>query len=364
MVEKNPQTKILKMLTDYKTDNLDKLISDDLQTHFYNYKKINLFNKKIKYPLQKIWIRTPKLKVFKPTFPLSDKKNTQVVLSLILSPNLEDIKKFFLFIQGLEEKVKDIIYKKTKNKNLVLKSSISKIQNFPNFLNVNLPYHKINGCYEFLFNIYNHQNKRVNLKSISSGSYVSSFIELSEVWIKYNQTNIEYGFNWNVLQLKIYPEFDFSICLFNDENNSVESKSVYDECYHCLYCPNNHPRTHFCSDEKLGIYENKDNYIFSNKNKNTLGNIGGFIPSIKDLLSVKLKPIKKSNIIQETKILKSLNENIKNELLKKVNERNLKKINKINDKMENMLIEADLEAFGNDIDKEKINDILNLKFIH
>ena len=111
-------------------------------------------------------------------------------------------------------------------------------------------------------------------------------------------------------------------------------------------------------------YWNKDNYIFSNKNKNTLGNIGGFIPSIKDLLSVKLKPIKKSNIIQETKILKSLNENIKNELLKKVNERNLKKINKINDKMENMLIEADLEAFGNDIDKEKINDILNLKFIH
>ena len=48
-----------------KLDKLDNIISDSLQNFTKDYQKINIYNNGLGLPLQKIWLLTPKLKIFK-----------------------------------------------------------------------------------------------------------------------------------------------------------------------------------------------------------------------------------------------------------------------------------------------------------
>jgi hypothetical protein len=193
----------------------------------------------------------------------------------------------------------------TNNKKLKLNSSIKSGGDFPPIMKLKLPCYKTSSnCYEFRFHIYNHLNKRVNIQTINSGLYIKAFIELSEVWIN----DIEIGFNWNVLQLKVYPEFNFNTCLFIDDKVEEHESDKVNECYHCLYCPNQHVRTHYCTNNSIPYIQpplsmTNSNIapppppIISNKsnNNNNVKPISSFIPSVKDLLSVKLKPINKND---------------------------------------------------------------------
>jgi hypothetical protein len=366
---------ISKLMTDYINDDLKGIINDEIQTHGYKYKKINIYNKKIQVPLQKIWIRIPKVKVFKPVFTSNNKQKKSLQLTTILGPKIGKVKKFYFFVKRLEKIVKMLIKKINGcNKNLQVKSAIRSVDNFDPVMNLRLPCKNTDSnCHEFLFHIYNHLNKRVNLDVINSGVYASAYIELSEVWLGEN----EFGFNWNVLQLKLYPNFDFNACLFIDEVIDDKSDDDTNECYHCLYCPNVHVRTHMCNQQIFSAAEKNKiehetqihinysqidkilpppppphilskrtqlpNHQFANKNNNQSSPMV-FSPSVKDLLGVKLRPINKvedcpTDIIKKNNLCNDKTESIKN----------------INKNMKIVLAEIELQMIsnGNRIQTEK-----------
>lgn len=315
------------LVTNYIEDDLSGLVITDKLYHGSSYKKINVYNKLIKTPLQKIWIRMPKVKIFKSTIGLFlDQKS--IPLSVYLAPNIGKVRKFRVFIKKLERKIKKLLGFKNLGK-----SAIKKLDNFPDIFTVKMKSEKVNNCHEFKFHVYNNFNKRVNLTTLKSGTYISAYIELSEVWINGD----DFGFNWSVLQMKVYPEFDFTKCLFLDETDCESEDEQPDECYHCMYCPNKHVRTHFCPSSHPHISNasnaqnsfNFNNFNNSNipppppmnipinnpinitkplpkiptdktnspqNNKNDNEQRSFFVPpSVQDLLSVKLKPVKKNN---------------------------------------------------------------------
>ncbi len=297
-------------LTDYKTDDLTNIINDPIQSTSPVYEKINIYNNNIDSPLQKIWIRTPSLKIFRSVKSPNGRFNRSIPLQLVLNENDKATRKLRIFMRKLEIKVNKLIRELTNNNKIKSKTSLKKIPGFPQIMTVNMPFNKVNDCYEFNFHIYNNLNKRINFDYLESGSFVSAFLELSEVWI----SSVSFGYNWTVKQLKIYPKLDFSKCLFDDidTDNKVEEVTVQEECYHCMYCPNNHIRTHCCSNNLSNhpfTYDQrpKNDYgqqiqppnlpppppIYLNNNTNNNNQtIKKFAPTITDLLNVKLKPIK------------------------------------------------------------------------
>jgi len=350
----NNYSQIKDLLTDFCNDSLDGIIISDFQYHANKYKKINVYNNNVGKSLQKIWIRTPKMKVFKPILSSLFNNNSQSIsLAVLFSPNAGEIKKLYFFIKKLERHILTIIKNKTSQKNIKMKSSIKtsrpadsdKLYNkFPPIMNIKMPFHKTgDNCFDFLFNVYNYLNQRIQIDSINSGSYVSSYIELSEVWINEKK---EFGFNWNILQLKIYPEFDFSLCLFDDEicDEPVSNNQQPNECFHCLYCPNKHVRTHQCMSHNICDFSsNNTSYLpppppppmppislnvnhkkfklnDNNKKKNlTTESPKGIAFSLKDILAVKLRPTKKkdddnnNNINNNDVNINNKNDNNKND---------------------------------------------------
>lgn len=329
--------KILLHMTNYLDDDLKNIINDDMQSYGKKYHKINIYNKNIKIPLQKIWLLLPQVKLFKPVF--FSNNNYSVPLTVVLGPNVGNIKKFYMFIKKLERIITNIIKDITKNKNLQIKSCIRSAEGFPPIMHLKMPCNKINdNCYEFTFHIYNHINKRISLKNIEQGTYTTAFIELSDVWI----SESEYGFNWNILQMKLIPEFNFTTYLFkeNTNNENKTKNNIIEECYHCLYCPNAHVRTHMCVNEnnipipppppplfisqnitkKIKNISNDDTKNLQNDNSHdaeTKTKQKGFAITINDLMSIKLKPVNKKN---ETDTIVTNNDtitNVKNNLVKK-----------------------------------------------
>lgn len=292
-------------LTDFSQDKLYNLLTDDLQSHGYKYHKINIFNKNIDSPMQKIWVRVPKVKIIRPIFASSNSSgnNKSIPMTIILSPNTRTINRFYMFIKRIERRVIKIVHAATDNNKLVIKSSIRSSDGFDPMMCLRLPFRshvdKDDSCFEFSFHIYNHLNKRITPSRIQSGNFISAFIELSEVWIGEK----EFGINWTVLQLKVYPDFNFNICLFDDELEEESTGQYNDECYHCLYCPNQHVRTHMCSSSSLSPPPPPPPPIFNpiithtpssytprtNQSTHQSPSIqpSGFIPSIQDLQSIK-----------------------------------------------------------------------------
>jgi hypothetical protein len=290
------------LLTDY-TSGLPDIVRSDVQNHGPKYKKINVYNRSITTPLQKIWLKTPKMKIFKPTFnPNNDGKS--VSLTILLGPNTANIKKFKNFIKKLEQRIASLL---DLTNDQSIRSSIRSVDGFPDNFTVKMPYVKEGNCYEFLFHAYNDENKRVSVKTLDSGTYVSCYIELTDVWI----SDVEFGFNWNVLQMKLYPEFDFSRCLFVDDETELKPIQQEQECYHCMFCPNKHVRTHYCvnaiqstADVPLlpllplpppppppQILAQKPLQIVKNSAPQLADVKSAFRPTVSDLLSVKLRPV-------------------------------------------------------------------------
>ena len=218
--------KLQNLLTDH-TDKLTNVIIDKIQYYTKNYDKVNVYNLNKPSLMQKIWILTPKLKVVSIVSKPNDKFHLSLPLRLLI--NNTEHKVFLNFLKRIEHKIGELITKTT------IKSKVEENNRKFSILNVNMPF---DGNNEFMFQVYNQHNKRMLVSNIKSGSYVKCFLELTDVYIN----NEKYGCNWSVLQMKVYPEFDFSVCLFENDLPE-ENKIKEEECYHCLYCPNHHVRT-------------------------------------------------------------------------------------------------------------------------
>ena len=195
--------------TNEKTKNF---MHDDIKPYILEYKRMNLFNMRIKRPKQKIWLKTPKLKM---SGNIYNNKKQSSLLSLILYDQDEDIIEFKEFIENIESFVTSIIHEKY-DKNLTLKSCIK--YEFPfSSITIQLPFVNKNSNIRYSFDTYDINNNKISCDEINSESFVIAYIELSDVWINSN----EYGINLKVLQMKIYPEFDFKKCVFEVTNDSV-----------------------------------------------------------------------------------------------------------------------------------------------
>ena len=191
-------------------DNLDNLISDEIQAYIGDYKKFNIFNQNITSQIQKIWLLTPKLKMLGKIYIPS--KTKQIALfSFVLYELNQEIRKFKDFILLIEEKVSNILGD-LGYENMTLKSCVKTSNNFYPSLTISSPFTKNNDEIKFGFDTYDINNQKIQCYDIDSGSFLRTYIELSDVWI----SATEYGINWRIMQMKSYPEFDFHKCLFSD----------------------------------------------------------------------------------------------------------------------------------------------------
>ena len=148
---KNP---IEKLITDYETDNLKEILITDLMNYISpKYKKVNIYNNKKQNPLQKIWLKVPKVKVFNTLFSLSNLQKNTLPLKILLVPNVGKIKKFYLFIKKLEKIISSKLRNVT-NERMMMKSSTKMEEKFQmNTMKLNLPCKKYNNSYKLSFNI-------------------------------------------------------------------------------------------------------------------------------------------------------------------------------------------------------------------
>lgn len=199
-------------INDYLTsldDQFTNLFHDDPQSYILDYKKMNIYNKNIQHPLNKIWLLTPKLKLSGKIY-IPNKQKQVAIMSLVLYELDDDIKQFIECIKRIENYV-SLEMTNLGHHELTLKSCIRASNNFFPLLTLQMPF-DTNANLEFPFGIYNTKNKMIKYNEIENGNFIGLYLELCDVWMN----SKEYGINWKILQMKAYPEFDFTKCVFND----------------------------------------------------------------------------------------------------------------------------------------------------
>jgi hypothetical protein len=261
-------------IDDYLTtidDPLDNITCGPAQFHCPDYKKINVYNQNIKIPLQKIWLKLPKVKIYKIPYVSTKKKQTGT-LSVVLYDQDEEIKKIHDFLVKFQKRI-SIIIKKNYDKNISIKSCIKEIPNVCKVFNLKIPFEvDEDGDISYSIRITNKNKGPIILKE---DKYISAFVGLSEIWM--NATH--FGFNWKILEMKIFPDL-FEKSLFGNNQDQ--------ECPNCANCNKITltPQLSYKALRELNappppppVPQKKEIRIFK--------------PTINDILSIKLKPVTK-----------------------------------------------------------------------
>lgn len=200
---------ISEYLTDYE-HNIENLMNDDLKSYGNKYSKIQFFNGDIDKPMQKIWLLLPKMKLYNTPTVWKSEKTSFVKIQLAIHSDMLPI---ITFIKDLENRTLKIVRKLMNNNDINCESSIIENPKFYSMFCLQLPYEQENDAHLYTIPIFNNRNQLEQSIELISGMFVASYIELTDVWI----SSIKMGFNWRVLQMKVYPEFDFSKCLFDTQ---------------------------------------------------------------------------------------------------------------------------------------------------
>lgn len=344
---------VLDRLTDYSTCEIEDIVPGKMQSHHPKYKKINFFNKGIDTPFQKIWLRLPKVKIITPVMANIEQIKKAISISVAFIPHTNETKKLCRFIEALEKKIQEVVTDHM-DKKLSFRSALRSENGLCSSLTLQMPFIKTNdNLVEFTFHLYNHRNKRINIKSIESGSCISAFMELSEVWID----DHKFGCNWNILQMKTYPQFEFAKCLFIDEKIEEIDNNDETECYHCLHCPNSHTTTtyqvhsHFVP--KLNVPPISNTHLAPSlpppppplvKKSNLTTKTeptNRFIPSVGELLKMRNNLKKSINEVEKTSPVNDPQRNLEKELLS--TKKKLKSHQEITNKIEYTLLEMEMD---------------------
>lgn len=205
--------------TDYKSYDINNLIFEKTEIKINQEpRKVNVYADAKK--LKKLILVTPILSA-----PFGMKQmSSKSFVTVSLTPSQNERKQFVVFLKALDEKIENkfSVYEKS------YKTSIQK-----NFMVLNMPRANRN----FSFNSYdvNRNLLQLNDQVLCKNTTLMAFIELTDIWF----SEMAYGCNWNILQLKLYPKLDFSQYMFNDsddEENITHSKQN-NNCFH-ISCPN------------------------------------------------------------------------------------------------------------------------------
>lgn len=251
-------------LTQYD-DKLDKLILEYSYTTKNDTKRYNLYNQNVKLPLHKIWLLTPKLKIIRKSSTLKRDDMEYCLLTLALNDNNPQIKQFHDIITNIENHLTEKI---NVDELLTLKSCIKEDENSIHTITFSIPIKNQIGIYDI-------SHKETSLDKINNNDYLIMYLELNTVW----ENAEKYGMNWQILQMKVYPEFNFKTCLFDDPIIPIEDQENSIPKPPILLIPPPHP-----------IHSKS---LSTPKNHNNTEKQGSFIPSVEQLLNIKniLKPV-------------------------------------------------------------------------
>lgn len=186
-------------------DNFDKteIISEDIKND--TYQRINIFYK----TLDKIWIRTPKLKVLY----VPNIKESENTLTVAIYPVKDSSKEFYKLINKIDRTIKN-------KYSIKFKPSIIKHDNNIHRMYLSIPIDKDKKNAKI--NIYNNYSEKVDITDLSYLSSVAMYIELSYVW--YDGKKL--GLHWEILQIKHYQNIYFDKCQFSDGETRQQIKSI------------------------------------------------------------------------------------------------------------------------------------------
>ena len=185
-----------------------------------------------KYKKQKIIIQSPKMMA---PFAVKEynnngRKNYQLCLSFNTLTNLyneEEIKKFFILIQKIDNINEETVLDHKTNWGLPKKMKYKKTlqqtsEDFPHNMYINLPYDEKVG---FLFNVYDEQANKSGIEIIDKRSIVSVVLELTD--LRFGDT--EYRSTWTALQIRKFKpyspiqDFFMSGCFICDNDDPEDT---------------------------------------------------------------------------------------------------------------------------------------------
>lgn len=212
-----------------------------------NYKVTYISNGLILGDINSIILKLPPLRI-RSIYQVNQKINQSLPIRLSIYTDLPINNKLLTFITRMENEISKKVKARIGNKELKLSSCITKHPEYYPDLKIHAPFTRVNNCVEFKCEIYR-KKLRTNFSSLTRGTKTQFWIELDHVWIGEKT----FGLNWVILKGKVFLDRKWNIKVFDsDDEEDDDDKPI--ECFHCMYCPNNHIRTHCC----LGT---QDNYV-------------------------------------------------------------------------------------------------------
>lgn len=305
-------------MINYAEYDINKLSFDIIRQKSPAYKNVQVYTNLNKFV--HLTLTTPCLYV---PFGISTYKNNSDMKSLTvsLSPLDKKRKPFLDFLKKLDKMIENKIKNKLDNgDNFTYKTMIEKHSTgkWPLRIKLNLPKVKNNNnIEEFAFTIYNAKREPVNIDSIKAGSRVAIIIELIDIWI--SEDKHEFGCNWDVIQIKLYPSIINQDYMFIDEvendstielvtKPSIDTKiECSTECPHCSHKIQFNINITINNQNQSGYPTHRIPYISSvphssssaptipiapiaptnESNNEVVGN--RFVPNLRDILDMKKK---------------------------------------------------------------------------
>jgi len=185
----------------------------DIYSYKKNYKINSFLNKK------SIFIKTPRVQL------QSSLQSGYIVI------NLNNINKkcelFINFIKKIEietgDKIKLGLKKKFKLYSNFVEDSNNKKYIFKNT--------DKNMC------IFDKNKKIINSNEVEIYSDIILLIKLQDIWI--NPEKKQYGLNWTIFQCRVFPQFNYNICMLNDSDNEedineeIKTEIIVQKCVFC-----------------------------------------------------------------------------------------------------------------------------------
>ena len=163
-----------------------------------------------------ITIQTPKMKLE------SNLSSGYIVFSFY---NNKKHDKLYEFIKNIENEASNIVKQHFKKK-LNLHSNITDENKFI----VSINYTTIP--------IFNNKCNNISFDNVDINSDIICLMKLQSLWVDLNKK--KFGINWNICQIKIYPELDYNICYIHDsdDENNDDKKNIVNEyvVQRCLFC--------------------------------------------------------------------------------------------------------------------------------
>ena len=184
----------------------------------FNYQE-NKYNMKCFLKKQdfsnRVIIQTPKLQL---------ESNINSGYLVMTKYNNKKYNKLLQFINKLETHVGNHIKNKFKKKLQLYSNFIDNDKLIINIKDKNIP-------------IFNKNNNLINYSDVNIYSNIICILELNHVWVDLN--NKKFGLNWNVNQIKVYPELNYNICYIDDSDDETDNcKKIINEftVQNCLFC--------------------------------------------------------------------------------------------------------------------------------